>query len=63
LLQAYSKAADVFSFGVILWELVTWQMPWEELGVFQVGDHPSFLLAACPALQKVPADFILPHVL
>ena len=35
-LQAYSKAADVFSFGVILWELITWQMPWEELGVFQV---------------------------
>ena len=34
--QAYSKAADVFSFGVILWELITWQMPWEELGVFQV---------------------------
>jgi hypothetical protein len=37
LLQAYSKAADVFSFGVILWELITWQMPWEELGVFQVS--------------------------
>lgn len=37
LLQAYSKAADVFSFGVILWELITWQMPWEEMGVFQVG--------------------------
>lgn len=36
-LQAYSKAADVFSFGVILWELITWQMPWEELGVFQVS--------------------------
>ncbi len=37
MLQAYSKAADVFSFGVVLWELITWQMPWEELGVFQVG--------------------------
>ena len=37
LLQAYSKAADVFSFGVILWELITWQMPWKELGVFQVS--------------------------
>ncbi len=39
-LQAYSKAADVFSFGVVLWELITWQMPWEELGVFQVGMPP-----------------------
>ena len=63
MLQAYSKAADVFSFGVILWELVTWQLPWEELGVFQVGNHPLFLLAAMPALQKAPADVILSHVL
>ena len=39
--QAYSKAADVFSFGMILWELITWQMPWEEMGVFQVHlQHP-----------------------
>ena len=31
----------MFSFGVILWELITWQMPWEEMGVFQVHlQHP-----------------------
>ena len=34
--QAYSTAADVYSFGLILWELLTWQLPWAELGPFQV---------------------------
>ena len=34
--QEYSKAADVFSFGIILWELLVWRLPWEELGPFQV---------------------------
>lgn len=28
----YSKAADVYSFGIILWELLTWQQPWEQQG-------------------------------
>lgn len=45
--QAYSTAADVYSFGLILWELLTWQLPWADLGPFQVrfrhtqaGRHP-----------------------
>ena len=33
--QKYSKAADVFSFAVVLWELAVWQLPWEDLGPFQ----------------------------
>ncbi|KAK9845513.1 hypothetical protein WJX81_008391 [Elliptochloris bilobata] len=34
--QRYSKAADVFSFAVVLWELAVWQLPWEDLGPFQI---------------------------
>lgn len=42
-LQAFSKAADVFSFGVVLWELATWQLPWEELSVFQACPYCHLL--------------------
>ena len=35
--KSYDCASDVYSFGMILWEMLTWQVPWEELGPWQVG--------------------------
>lgn len=34
--QDYSTAADVYSFAVVLWELLTWQVPWDDHNPFQV---------------------------
>lgn len=50
--KRYDCAADVYSFGIILWELMTWQIPWEDLGPWQA----SFcgLLPTPPAFWDCP---------
>mmetsp|Transcript_2005 Transcript_2005/g.2828 ORF Transcript_2005/g.2828 Transcript_2005/m.2828 type:complete len:215 (+) Transcript_2005:3-647(+) len=34
--ETYSKSADVFSFGVVLWELLTLMVPWEDKTSWQI---------------------------
>ncbi|KAL4452237.1 hypothetical protein ABPG75_007899 [Micractinium tetrahymenae] len=34
--KGYTKVSDVYSFGICMWELLTWQVPWGEYGPWQV---------------------------
>lgn len=32
----HSRQADTYAFGIVLWEMLTWEVPWDDLGTFQV---------------------------
>ena len=52
--RGYTFSSDVFSFGVIMWEFLTWQIPWHDCGPWQV----CFLLLSCFRLLAGPTKCI-----
>jgi serine/threonine protein kinase len=49
-----NEKCDVFSFGVILWELVTLQQPWRQLNPSQVGYLPCLDTSGCKLISRIP---------
>lgn len=47
--EAYSETADVFSFGIVLWQLVTRELPYE--------DKSTFEAAAAVAMESLRPPF------
>ena len=46
--SAVSTSSDVFSFAVVMWELLTWQQPYEDMMSVQV----RMLLGACRGVAE-----------
>lgn len=46
--EKYGEAADVYSYGVVLWEVITGRAPWEDMHPMQVVGAVGFQASAPP---------------
>lgn len=49
----YLSCLAVYSFAIIMWEMLTWQQPYEDMMSVQVSASPAPLTCGVPVLRKV----------
>ena len=42
--EPYGEKADVYSYGVVLWEMLTAQLPWADLNTMQVSRQTALIV-------------------
>lgn len=55
--EAYSETADVFSFGVVLWQLVTRELPYEDRSTFEAAAAVAMESLRPPFPEGTPSDY------
>ena len=55
--EAYSETADVFSFGVVLWQLTTRELPYEDKSTFEAAAAVAMESLRPPFPDGVPAAY------
>lgn len=48
--RGYTFSSDIYSFGIILWEFLTWRVPWWDCGPWQVRAAPPPACCSCSPL-------------
>ncbi|KAK9138275.1 hypothetical protein Sjap_008869 [Stephania japonica] len=56
--KKYSHKVDIYSFAIVLWELITNRPPFEEIDILDMKEHVVYMKKR-PSLKDIPEDIAL----